>query len=113
VLPSNTSSGKYDSGAAGFRFCSGTTAKHKLNGGGKKQRPWGDFPSPFRGVRNTWGVVPVQPEHAVPKGKALETLCARELEDAIKVEAALPGWWQGLLGKHQNVFNRTVKTNTA
>lgn len=41
----------------------------------------------------------VQPEHAVLKGKAVIILCAHELENAVKVENALPGRWQGLVGK--------------
>lgn len=51
-----------------------------------------------------FGVITMQPEHVVPKGKTVIILCTRKLNNAIKVENALPGWWQGLLGKC-NIFN--------
>lgn len=34
----------------------------------------------------------MQPECAVPKGKAVIILCTYELENTIKVENALQGW---------------------
>lgn len=47
----------------------------------------------------------MQPDYVVPKGKVVMILRTRKLNNAIKVENALPGRWQGLLGKCCNIFN--------
>lgn len=51
------------------------------------------------------GVIAMQPEHAVPEGRAGIIPCTHKLENVIKVANALPGWWQDLLGKCHNIFN--------
>lgn len=52
-----------------------------------------------------FGVTAVQPQCAIPEGRAGIIPCTHKLENAIKVANALPGWWQDLLGKCNNVFN--------